>query len=146
MNLSKFAFVVAAGAMFSLTACGDSSSNAQGAQCSVSRSGNSVTLSEYVMGISYTSTATVVSDSKVTFHSVYGYSTQADADVACADQKEEAASWRDGSYQVECSGLQITVDEYSEYLYGAAEGLDEVEENFNDICQSFNDFVSRGEM
>lgn len=131
-----------------LVACGDSSTGGSSSQahCQVTKTATTVKVDASYQGQSYVSTATVVSDEKITFHSIYGYPTQAEADRACSSQKEEASHWLDGSYKVSCSGLKVTVDDYSEFLYGAADELAEVEEDFNDMCQTLQNKIDRGEI
>lgn len=131
----KLGLSLLAGCTLSLIACGDSnSSSASGDYCKVSKTSSTVLVDASYMGLSYSSLATLRGDTLITFHSVYGYPTQQEADEACADEKDEAASWLDGSYKVTCSGKQVIVDDYSEFFAGAAEGLLEVEEDFNGIC------------
>ena len=131
----KLGLSLLAGCALSLIACGDSnSSSASGDYCKVSKTSSTVLVDASYMGQSYSSLATLRGDTLITFHSVYGYPTQQEADEACADEKDEAASWLDGSYKVTCSGKQVIVDDYSEFFAGAAEGLLEVEEDFNGIC------------
>lgn len=131
----KLGLSLLAGCTLSLIACGDSnSSSASGDYCKVSKTSSTVLVDASYMGQSYSSLATLRGDTLITFHSVYGYPTQQEADEACADEKDEAASWLDGSYKVTCSGKQVIVDDYSEFFAGAAEGLLEVEEDFNGIC------------
>lgn len=135
MMFKKLGLSLLAGCALSLIACGDSnSSSASGDYCKVSKTSSTVLVDASYMGQSYSSLATLRGDTLITFHSVYGYPTQQEADEACADEKDEAASWLDGSYKVTCSGKQVIVDDYSEFFAGAAEGLLEVEEDFNGIC------------
>lgn len=135
MMFKKLGLSLLAGCTLSLIACGDSnSSSASGDYCKVSKTSSTVLVDASYMGQSYSSLATLRGDTLITFHSVYGYPTQQEADEACADEKDEAASWLDGSYKVTCSGKQVIVDDYSEFFAGAAEGLLEVEEDFNGIC------------
>ncbi|MCL4101162.1 hypothetical protein [Fibrobacter sp. HC4] len=135
MNLKAQALALLACSAFFLTACGDSGSSAgNGTYCRVSSTSTTVKVDAAYMGESYTSVATQVSDDVVTYHSVYGYATQAEADKACANFKEEASYWLDGSYKVACSGTQVTVDEHSEYMGLASEGLVEAEADFNEMC------------
>lgn len=129
-----------------LVACGDSSSSENGAACEVSRSGNTVKLYNAYMGATYTSTAQIAGDDKITFHSVYTYPTQAYADEACKEEMEEAEEWRDGSYKVSCSGKSVIVDDYNEYFHVDESDLDEVEAGWNKMCTDFTDRVNRGDL
>lgn len=149
MNYSKMALTLFVGcALSSLVACGDDSSSASssGAQCKVSKTATTVKVDASYMGQTYTSVATMVSDERIEFHSVYGYPTQAEADEACADEKEESSYWNDGGYKVSCSGLNVTVDEFSEMISGASEEMVVIEDGFNRMCQKLQDRIDRGEI
>ena len=143
MMFKNFGFSLLAGCALFLAACGDSnSSSASGDYCSVSKTATTVRVDAAYMGQSYTSIATMVSDTLITFHSIYGYSTQSEADEACADEKDEASEWLDGSYKVSCSGKQVMVDEYSDMWSGAADEMLEIEEDFNDMCTKLHSMMN----
>ncbi len=143
MMFKKFGLSLLAGCTLSLIACGDSnSSSASGDYCKVSKTSSTVLVDASYMGQSYSSLATLRGDTLITFHSVYGYPTQQEADEACADEKDEAASWLDGSYKVTCSGKQVIVDEYSDMWSGAADEMLEIEEGFNDMCTKLHSVMN----
>jgi len=130
-----------------LTGCGDSgTSSGSGMACNVSRSGNSVSIYSAYMGGTYSATSSITSETIISHHSVYGFSTQAEADEFCTEQRHEAAQWKDGSYKVSCSGLSVTVDDFSEYDSMDEGGLSEVEAEYNQICANMSNRINRGEM
>lgn len=146
MNMKMVLSVPVLAMALGLVACGDSSSSESDAICEVTRSGGTVKVYNAYMGATYTSTAKIVGDDKIEFHSVYTYPTQAYADEACRDEMEEAEEWLDGSYKVSCSGKSVTVDDYSEYFHVDEDDLKEVEDDWNRMCANFADRVNRGDM
>ena len=128
MNFKHLFFTTLFAASFGLVACDDSSSanssndnsNNNGKQnvfsgsgqtyCNVTTTAKSVTVSMALEGeATYTSTVTDAGSRYKTISSEYWYASSSDANKECDDQKKEAASWRDGSYQVSCSGKKIYV-------------------------------------
>ena len=108
-------------------------SDAGQAYCNVTTTANSVTVSMALEGeATYTSTVTDAGSRYKTISSEYWYASSSDANKECNDQKEEAASWRDGSYQVSCSGNTIYISEIDEG------SLSNHESNFRDMCNKFN--------
>ncbi|PWJ63695.1 MULTISPECIES: hypothetical protein [unclassified Fibrobacter] len=151
MKLNKLAMTMLAGCAIALIGCGGDSGTAatgdsSGYYCKVTRGANSVSVDNSYKGASYTSTATITSDTQISFHSIFGYPTQAMADEACAAQKDEESYWQDGSYKVSCSGRNVTVDDYSEYFSVGPDTLEEVALEFEEMCQEGQDRVDRGEV
>ena len=100
--------------------------------CNVTTASNSVTVDMALEGeATYTSTVTDAGSRYKTILSEYWYASSSDAEDECDDQKREAASWRDGSYQVTCSGNRIYVSEIDEG------SLRDHEDNFRNLCRQF---------
>jgi hypothetical protein len=150
MNLKHLFFATLFASTFGLIACDDSSSanssndnpNNNGKQnvfsgsgqtyCNVTTASNSVTVDMALEGeATYTSTVTDAGGRYKTILSEYWYASSSDAEDECDDQKREAASWRDGSYQVTCSGNRIYVSEIDEG------SLRDHEDNFRNLCRQF---------
>lgn len=150
MNLKHLFFATLFASTFGLIACDDSSSanssndnpNNNGKQnvisgsgqtyCNVTTASNSVTVDMALEGeATYTSTVTDAGSRYKTILSEYWYASSSDAEDECDDQKREAASWRDGSYQVTCSGNRIYVSEIDEG------SLRDHEDNFRNLCRQF---------
>ena len=101
--------------------------------CNVTTASNSVTVDMALEGeATYTSTVTDAGSRYKTISSEYWYASSSDAKKECDDQKKEAASWRDGSYQVSCSGNRIYISELDQG------SLSNHESNFRDMCNKFN--------
>ena len=151
MNFKHLFLTTLFATSFGLVACDNSSSaessddnsNKNGKQdvishsgqayCNVTTTANSVTVSMALEGeATYTSTVTDAGSRYKTISSEYWYASSSDANEECNDQKEEAASWRDGSYQVSCSGNTIYISEIDEG------SLSNHESNFRDMCNKFN--------
>lgn len=153
MNLKHLFFATLFAASFGLVACDNSSSadssddnsnkkstekkqdvisDAGQAYCNVTTASNSVTVDMALEGeATYTSTVTDAGSRYKTILSEYWYASSSDAEDECDDQKREAASWRDGSYQVTCSGNRIYVSEIDEG------SLRDHEDNFRNLCRQF---------
>ena len=151
MNFKHLFLTTLFATSFGLVACDNSSSaessddnsNKNGKQdvishsgqayCNVTTTANSVTVSMALEGeATYTSTVTDAGSRYKTISSEYWYASSSDANKECNDQKKEAASWRDGSYQVSCSGNTIYISEIDEG------SLSNHESNFRDMCNKFN--------
>lgn len=151
MNFKHLFLTTLLAASFGLVACDNSSSaessddnsNKNGKQdvishsgqtyCNVTTTAKSVTVSMALEGeATYTSTVTDAGSRYKTISSEYWYASSSDANKECNDQKKEAASWRDGSYQVSCSGNKIYVSEIDEGSLSAHES------NFRDLCLQFD--------
>ncbi len=99
-----------------LTACGeDSSSGASGDfDCDVQETATTVTVTQNLRGWgSYKETGTL-RDGRIYFVQEYEYESSSMAADECENFKEEAASWKDGSVQVTCSGNKVVRTDYSE--------------------------------
>ena len=150
MNFKHLFFTTILAASFGLVACDDSSSanssngnpNNNGKQgvfsdagqtyCNVTTTSNSVTVDMALDGeATYTSTVTDAGGRYKTILSEYWYASASDAKKECDDQKIEASSWRDGSYQVSCSGNRIYVNEIDEG------SLRDHESDFRNLCRQF---------
>ncbi len=150
MNFKHLFLTTLFATSFGLVACDNSSSaessddnsNKNGKQdvishsgqtyCNVTTTAKSVTVSMALEGeATYTSTVTDAGSRYKTISSEYWYASSSDAKKECDDQKKEAASWRDGSYQVSCSGKKIYVSEIDEG------SLSDHESNFRDLCRQF---------
>ncbi|MBR3072232.1 hypothetical protein [Fibrobacter sp.] len=150
MNFKHLFFTTLFAASFGLVACDDSSSanssnnnsNNNGKQdvisdagqtyCNVTTTANSVTVSMALEGeATYTSTVIDGGGRYKTISSEYWYASSSDANGECEDQKEEATHWKDGSYQVTCSGNRIYISEIDEG------SLREHETDFRDLCRQF---------
>lgn len=113
-------FILASAVMLAMTACETSTSASDGSgkgvngfSCKVTRTDNSVTLYEtYTLG-TYKQTQTVYQDQYGFDYSVWAtditFTDPAEAAEECADEKDEARSWKDGSYQVECTSNSVSV-------------------------------------
>ena len=143
MNFKHLFLTTLLAASFGLVACDNSSSaessddnsNKKSGQtyCSVTTTAKSVTVSMALDGeATYTSTVTDAGSRYKTISSEYWYASSSDANKECNDQKKEAASWRDGSYQVSCSGNKIYVSEIDEGSLSAHES------DFRDLCRQFD--------
>ena len=140
--------ILASAITLALAACGDDSSSptssngsqgtqgTQGAQgqasCTVSTTGNSVTVVQVMPGSgSYTSTATKYDSRYSSIKSEYVYFNDVDAASECARMQEDASEWKDGSMNVRCSGNTI-------YVESVDEGdLDDYEADFRENCDNF---------
>ena len=118
MNFKHLFLTTLFATSFGLVACDNSSSaessddnsNKKSGQtyCSVTTTAKSVTVSMALDGeATYTSTVTDAGSRYKTISSEYWYASSSDANSECEDQKEEATHWKDGSYQVTCSGNRI---------------------------------------
>ena len=143
MNFKHLFLTTLLAASFGLVACDNSSSaessddnsNKKSGQtyCNVTTTAKSVTVSMALDGeATYTSTVTDAGSRYKTISSEYWYASSSDANKECNDQKKEAASWRDGSYQVSCSGNKIYVSEIDEGSLSAHES------DFRDLCRQFD--------
>ena len=143
MNFKHLFLTTLLAASFGLVACDNSSSaessddnsNKKSGQtyCNVTTTAKSVTVSMALEGeATYTSTVTDAGSRYKTISSEYWYASSSDANKECYDQKKEAASWRDGSYQVSCSGNKIYVSEIDEGSLSAHES------DFRDLCRQFD--------
>ena len=134
--------ILASAVMLAMTACetSTSSNSSKGVNtqlsCKVTREANSVKIVESMLGGAYyyESTVTVkLGDDGYYYSEIVSKETVPDAVQAaenCAEEKEEASHWRDGSYQVQCYGNTVEVHEISEEA-----DLDEHEDEFNYICR-----------
>ena len=155
MNYKHLFFTSLLAASFGLVACDNSSSaessddnsskkstdkkqdvisDAGQTYCNVTTTANSVTVSMALEGeATYTSTVTDGGSRYKTISSEYWYASSSDANSECEDQKEEATHWKDGSYQVSCSGNRIYISEIDEGT------LRDHETNFRDLCRQFEE-------
>ncbi len=143
MNFKHLFLTTLLAASFGLVACDNSSSaessddnsNKKSGQtyCNVTTTAKTVTVSMALDGeATYTSTVTDAGSRYKTISSEYWYASSSDANKECNDQKKEAASWRDGSYQVSCSDNKIYVSEIDEGSLSAHES------DFRDLCRQFD--------
>jgi len=114
--------ILASFALLALAACETSTSSngsaskggsVNGFTCNVSSTENSVTIHETYAGQTYTQTQTVYMDNYGEYYSVFTtditFNDPAEAAEECEDEQDEARSWRDGSYQVECTANSVHV-------------------------------------
>jgi hypothetical protein len=129
--------ILASAAVLALTACESSTSSDNGGlTCNVTRTANSVKVVESMKGVySYESTVTVKLNEYGYYYSeIVTKETVPDARAAaenCAEEKEEAALWKDGSYQVQCYGNTVEVHEISDDA-----DLDDREKEFDHMCDA----------
>ena len=137
--------ILASAAMLALVACetgtsSDSSSDGNaktinGYTCEVTRTDKSVTIYETYVAGTYKQTQTVYKDLDGFDYSVFTtditYMDPSDAADDCADEKEEAREWRDGSYQVECSSNAVHVRHRDD---STLQDMDETARNFQNMC------------
>jgi len=125
--------ILASAALLALAACTTDSNDDY--KCNVSRTGNSVTLSESYKGESYLESRTVYQDEYGYYYSyvntVYTMGSAAAAAEVCDDEKMEARHWKDGSYGVECYGNTVSVTQYDD---GGLSSLDEAAYEYQSIC------------
>ena len=123
--------ILASAVLFAMTACDDSSSSStNGYTCNVSRTDNTVTLYETHTRGTYKQTQTVYGDHSI-FTTDITYSSSAEAAEDCAEEKEEAREWRDGSYQVECTSNSVHVTQRDD---SNRSSMDETVREFQYIC------------
>lgn len=134
--------ILASAIMLAMTACdtgtsanADSGKVVNGFSCKVTRTANSVTLSEtYVLG-TYKQTQTVYQDQYGFDYSIWAsdivFTDLEEAAEVCADERDEARSWRDGSYQVECSSNSVHVKQRDD---STREDLEETAAEYQAQC------------
>ncbi len=147
--------ILASAIMLAMTACetgtsSNSSSGGKGAvvdygfSCKVTRTDNSVNVYETLMGMVYDETSTVkLGDDGYYYTEIVtkeSYPTSYAADDACEDWREEASHWHDGSHRVVCEGKTVTVYDYSDDA-----DLEEIEYDYNGICEVARRAVESGE-
>lgn len=134
--------ILASAVMFAMTACetstsanGGSGKGVNGYSCKVTRTDNTVTLYEtYALG-TYQQTQTVYQDQYGFDYSVWItdiYSNDpAEAAEECADERDEARNWKDGSYQVECTSNSVHVRQRDD---SGRENMDGTVVEFQAMC------------
>jgi hypothetical protein len=126
--MKNWGIVAMAALAFGLVACDDSNGSAI---CEVTRTATTVKVVNDIPGLAgYNSTVTDQGN-YVTIESEFWYENQSYADKDCAEWKEEARGWRDGSMKVTCSGKSVYISEYDEGT------LNSHERNFNEMCEDF---------
>ncbi|SHK75480.1 hypothetical protein [Fibrobacter sp. UWB12] len=130
-------FILASAILLALVGCESSTSSSDTAlKCNVTRSANSVKIVESMMdgAYYYESTVTVKLGNDGYYYSeIVSKETVPDAGAAaenCAEEREEATHWLDGSYQVQCYGNTVETHEVS-----SDADLDKREEEFNYLCK-----------
>ena len=119
-------FTVCALAMGFVACGGDGTSG--GMTCEVTRGETTVKVVSEVSGEGgYFVTVTDQGD-HVLIESEYRYVNAAEAEAACAEQQQNASSWRDGSVTAKCSGKSVFVTEYDEG------SLDSHQRSFENMC------------
>lgn len=98
--------------------------------CKVTRSANSVKVVEELEGYgSYISEVTGV-DGSLYIETEYSFASSSMAEESCAEWKQDASGWLDGSMSVKCVDNTVYISEYDEGT------LDGHEENFNEMCKT----------
>lgn len=115
MKSIKILCAATAVASMFFSACGDESSSASnGFVCDVQETSTTVTVTQSMAGWgSYTETGTL-RDGNIYFVQEYEYESSSMAADECENFKEEAASWKDESVQVTCTGNKVVRTDYSE--------------------------------
>lgn len=134
--------ILASAVVLAMTAC-DSSTSANGGSgksvngfsCNVTRTDNSVTLSETYTEGSYKQSQTVYQDQYGYDYSVWStdivFTDLEEAAEECADEKDEARKWLDGSYQVECTSNSVHVRQRDD---SDRRDMEETAANFQAMC------------
>jgi hypothetical protein len=133
--------ILASAVMLAMTACETSTSSSDGGNtvngfsCNVTRADKSVTMYETSTQGSYKQTQTVYQDQYGYDYSIWTtdivFSDPTEAAYECADEKEEASHWLDGSYQVECTSNSVHVRQRDD---SGLEDMDETVINFQEMC------------
>ena len=126
--------ILASATLLALAAC-SSDDDSNGFSCSVSRTNNSVSIHETYRGQTYTQTQTVYVDDYGESYSIFttdiSFTSSEEAAYECAEEKDEARRWKDGSYQVECTSNSVHVVQRDDSHY---KDLDNMAANFQSMC------------
>ena len=121
--------ILASAVMLAMTGCFESDDFA----CDVSNSGTSVKVFNKYKDYKYEETSTLKKDEYgydyIDIVTKTTYPTNASANEACEDEKEEASYWHDGSHRTVCSGKTVTVYDYSD-----EDDLVDIEYNYERMC------------